>query len=262
MTYQLNLKQFSGPLDKLLELIEARQLEITEISLAKVTDDFLRYLEGLTEASKLQPAAGKPQTNAENIRILADFIAVASRLLLIKSKSLLPEFAPTAEEEAEIKDLETRLKIYKEFKPARRALEALWAGGSKEFSRPYFLNLSSGGSSAGSSVGVFYPGSRLDSSSLVSALKNLFESFQKFILENQVIKDTIISLEAKINEIIEKFKKITSVNFKNLTHAVPRSEVVVTFLALLHLAREQIVSLEQKSHLSDIMIKSYRKPSA
>ena len=252
MTYQLNLGQFSGPLDKLLELIEARQLEITEISLAQVTDDFLRYLE------TLKKAAGGKDGLSFDLRLLADFVVVASRLLFIKSKSLLPDFPLTGEEEAEIIDLESRLKIYKEFRPAMKILRELWVNAGRELSRPYFLNLSIGGILSGSRAGIFYPGSRLDLPSLVSALGNLFESFQKFILENQVIKDTIISLEAKINEIIEKFKKLTEVSFGNITQTTPRSEIIVTFLAILHLAREQLVFLEQENYLSDIIIRKHK----
>ena len=249
MPYQLILEQFSGPLDKLLELIEGRQLEITEISLAQVTDDFLRYLETLKKTAVEE--GGSPY----DLRLLADFVVVASRLLFIKSKSLLPDFSPTTEEEAEIKDLEMRLKIYKEFKPAMKALAGLWAGAGREFSRPYFLNLSRGSVVAGSETGVFYPGSRLDVSAMVSALQNLFASFQKFMLENQVVKSTIISLETKINEIIEKFKKLTEISFGKLAETIPRSEIIVTFLAILHLAREQLLFLEQENHLSDIIIK-------
>src|SRR5258706_15754469 len=105
MTYELKIEQYEGPLEKLLQLIEERKLAITEISLAAVTDDFLKYLETMLE---VPPG------------VLADFIVVASRLVLIKSKSLLPELPLTEEEEEDIKDLEQRLLLYKRLKEAER----------------------------------------------------------------------------------------------------------------------------------------------
>ena len=72
--YEVKLDKFSGPLEKLLELIEEKQLEITLVNLAQVTGDFLEYLKNLDEDSK-HPS------------ILADFVVIASRLLLIKSKA-------------------------------------------------------------------------------------------------------------------------------------------------------------------------------
>ena len=90
MRYEVKQDKFSGPLEKLLELIEAKELEITLINLAQVTGDFLEYLKALDEKSK-HPS------------VLADFIVVASRLLLIKSKAILPSLALTEEEETDIK---------------------------------------------------------------------------------------------------------------------------------------------------------------
>src|SRR5260221_679919 len=101
MSYELTLNQFSGPLEALLELIESKRLPVNEISLAKVTDDFLKFL------------ADNP---AIDFAMLADFISVASRLILIKSKSLLPDLVLTGEEEMEIKDLEKRLALYRDLR--------------------------------------------------------------------------------------------------------------------------------------------------
>ena len=120
MAYELKLEQFSGPIEKLLELIEEKKLEITQLSLAQVTADFLVYLATIEE---LAPG------------ILADFLVVASRLLLIKSKALLPNLILDQEEEQEIRDLEERLKIYREFKAARNYLKNLWQEQPLVFSR-------------------------------------------------------------------------------------------------------------------------------
>src|SRR3989344_4143403 len=106
MSYELKLEQFSGPLEKLLELIEARKLEITQISLADVTADFLR---------------------------------VAAQLILIKSKALLPSLELEPEEKTDIENLEKRLRLYKEFKEAGLHMRQLWSEKNVSFSREFFI---------------------------------------------------------------------------------------------------------------------------
>jgi len=237
MPYELSLEKFSGPLEKLLELIEAKQLAINEISLADVTDDFLKYLEGLTEA---------------DMRLVADFIAVASRLVLIKSKSLLPDLALSGEEEADIKDLERRLEIYQELKPALKILDKLWKISGREFSRPYFLAQSA---SLGEGARIFYPGEGLEIQALFGSLHKVFESFVSFELETKSIKGKIITIEEKIAEIVERLTREGESTFKNFASAKSRSEVIMIFLAILHLARERLIALEQSERFSDIIIR-------
>ncbi len=252
MFYELKLENFQGPLDKLLELIEARRLEITEISLAEVTDDFLSYLR------KLEKIAGDNKT--EYLRLLADFIQIASRLVFIKSKSLLPDISLTDEEQAEIRDLENRLKLYKEFKPAMNHLFRLWRTGDFEFSRPYFLS-STGAipagfspTGAGEKTKFFYPGQNLSVAALTNALQKIFEIFKNFYEEETVAKE-IISIEEKIKEIINRIQEIGELSFRQISKKGQRAEMIAIFLAILHLAHERLIQIEQKSRFSDIMIK-------
>ena len=148
--YQLELENFKGPLDKLLELIEAEKMDVSEVSMAKVTDSFLKYLETVKGGNVIE------ETFRGDLRVLADFISVASRLIFLKSKYLLPGFALTEEEEADIKDLEERLKRYQDLKPALKHLNALWSERHTSYSRPYFLGRGGGGLAAGQTI--FYPG--------------------------------------------------------------------------------------------------------
>ena len=99
--YQVSTQQFTGPLDLLLQLVEKKNLAITELSLAQVTQEYVAFL---NEQEEINPED------------LADFLVIASTLLLIKSRSLLPSLVLAPEEETEIMDLETRLKIYKLYK--------------------------------------------------------------------------------------------------------------------------------------------------
>jgi segregation and condensation protein A len=242
MVYELKLDKFTGPLDKLLELIEAKQLQIAEISLAQVTDDFLRYLKQLSGGGT-------------DLRLVADFISVASRLILIKSKYLLPDLSLTSEEEAEIKDLEKRLKIYQELRPTLKILARLWRGGGCEFSRPYFLTRGVVSDARGPLI--FYPGKKMKLEILFEQVSRIFESLQVFELETKTIKDKIVSVEEKIEEIIARIKKGGETKFAKLSRAKPRSEIIAIFLAILHLAREQLILLEQKERFSDIIIKDF-----
>src|SRR3989338_5388253 len=133
--FNVNTQQYSGPIDKLLELIEGQKLEITRINLAEVTASFLDYVKKL----------GTESTSG----VLADFLVVAAKLILIKSKVLLPDLKLTEEEEADIQDLEGRLKIYKEFKRASQHIGELWGKNKPAFARQFFMNLGD--------TSVFYP---------------------------------------------------------------------------------------------------------
>ncbi|HVO28727.1 MAG TPA: segregation/condensation protein A [Candidatus Paceibacterota bacterium] len=252
--YELTVGEFKGPLEKLLELIEAEKMDVSEVSMARVTDDFLKYLDALRSSNLLEGVAGETATDKVrlDLRVLADFIAIASRLIFLKSKYLLPGLALTDEEEADIKDLEERLKRYQDLKPALRHLRVLWSERHTSYSRPYFLGQGKG-LAAGQTV--FYPGKNLDIEALAGALGRLFESIRTFDLETETIREKIISLEEKITEVIGRIRKEGDTRFAALSGNRSRAEMIVVFLAVLHLAREQLVLLEQIDNFSDIMVK-------
>ncbi len=230
--YELKTEQFSGPLEKLLELIEGKKMEITELSLAEVTGDFLNYLKTI---ETVEP------------KLLADFVVVASRLLLIKSKALLPNLELTAEEESDIKDLEVRLQFYRNFKPAMDLLKRLWERKQISFSRPLMVGRPP----------VFYPAENIDTQELIRTFTVLFEALRQLAPETQVVKSSLISLEEKIQEIIkrmESLKHFSSLRFNTLAKEKNRSEIIVFFLAILHLLEKQFIRVEQKSGFSDIII--------
>src|SRR3989338_5807938 len=101
MSFVVKQQTFEGPLDLLLSLIEKRKLHINDISLAKVADDYIEHLKSFGQFP---------------IGDSANFILIASTLLLIKSKSLLPNLVLTEEEEGSVEDLERRLKILEHIK--------------------------------------------------------------------------------------------------------------------------------------------------
>ena len=232
MNYELRTEKFSGPLEKLLELIEEKRLEITELSLAAVTADFLKYLQGI---------------EAAHPRILADFVVVASRLLLIKSKALLPNLELTSEEEKSIKDFEAQLRFYQSFKPALGHLKTLWDRKKFSAGRQFM---------AGRPI-IFYPSANVTMKNLERAVAAIFDVLNRLATETGTIKSSLISLEEKIQEIINLFKKSKSLNalkFKELKKEKSKAEIIVMFLALLHLLHEQLVRVEQKGKFSDMRI--------
>ncbi len=250
MPYEVKLDRWSGPLGKLLELIEAREMPVGEVSMAKVTDDFLRYLSEFRESG----GEGEDRLRAD-LRILADFIAVASRLILLKSKTLLPGLALGAEEEADIKDLEDRLKRYQSLRPALKHLQRLWRESHRSYSRPYFLGKGGGVASAGLAGRVFYPGNGADAAALRSALSGIFDAATAYAFETETVRERIVSLEEKISEVLSRVQEEGGMRFGKAPDGKTRGEMIVLFLAILHLAREQAVLLEQVEAFSDIMVK-------
>lgn len=227
-SFQIQQEKFSGPLDLLLTLIEEKKLEITEISLAKVTDEFLKYVGDL---KKVAPA------------ILADFLVVAAKLLLIKSRYLLPELILSPEEEKEIKDLTLRLEIYRLFKGAMKEIKNLY-NKNPLFAREFLLN----------QTPIFYPPSNLSLEDLTKAFQKIWEEFQK-IEEFSVEKiKKIIKIEEKIQQIIEILNQKTKLTFNQLIKKEAKIEIIVTFLALLQLFKEQLIFIEQEEEFGEIKI--------
>ena len=256
--YELKTETFSGPLDKLLELIEAHEMDVSQVSMAQVTDDFLKYLETLRAQVAVADgdvvnegvgSDGKKITQAFNLdlRILADFITVASKLIFLKSKYLLPDLTLSEEEEADIKDLEGRLKTYQELRPAMKHIAKLWRESHRSYSRPYLMGRKS-------VEGMFYPGNTLDVAGLFTALNRIFDTIKTYELETDVIREKIVTLEEKISQVLDRIKKEGDMHFRHLSGEQSRGETIIAFLAILHLAREQIVFLEQMEQFSDIMI--------
>jgi len=228
--YHIQTEEFAGPIEKLLELIEERKLDITRVSLAEVTSDFLNYVHGLEH--------GIPSG------VLADFIVVASRLLLIKSKALLPSLELTEEEETEIHDLEKRLKLYREFKATSPGIQTLWMGHHELRARPFFM---------GTQI-IFYPPPGITHDHLYRSIASLFKNLLEFQETTREIKSVVMSLEDKMNEVLARIHNLASQSFKDLAQGRKRNEVIILFLAILHLIRDQAIQVEQKTHFDDMII--------
>ncbi len=231
MKYELTLERYQGPLDKLLELVEEKKLAITEISLAEVTADFLNYLE------KLEKEHSDPT-------LISDFLVVASKLVLIKSKILLPTLELNEEEEEDIRTFEKRLLLYAELKKAKNIIKEKWNVFPQMASREFLSTIGA----------AFYPPKNLTAEDLALAFSKIFREFEKVMKPVKTIKIEMINLKEKIEEILKKITSKKPVELNNLRSEGSRSELIVLFLAILHLIKAQLIYVEQAGHFSEIKI--------
>lgn len=230
--YEISTQQFSGPLDLLLQLVEKKNLEITEISLAKVTQDYLNYI------------GDQVLVRSEE---LADFLVIASTLLLIKSKSLLPTLRLEVEEEEEILDLENRLQLYKIYKGQGVKIYEIWSKNFYLFTRPAWKDIRI----------KFSPPDNFSLSQLPQFFKKVLESFEEKapLQEKKITK--IVTLKQRIQELVRKLTKSKDYNLEEL---VPdknkRIDLIITFLAVLFLVKENIIKIKQEKNFGSIWISS------
>jgi segregation and condensation protein A len=230
MTYSFKLEKFEGPLSLLLELIEKEELEITELSLARVADQYLEYIK-----------------NNENIQLenLAEFLSVASKLILIKSRALLPSLELASEEEAEIKDLAKQLEEYKKFKEASAVLGKMAERGRISYSREGFSGIKS----------FFYPPENINAFDLkkyflaVLAEIPLIEK-----LEEEIVRE-VMTLEEKINDLQNVLRQRIETSFADITaNAADKIDVIVSFLAMLEMVKQRIIDVDQKELFKEIKL--------
>ena len=226
--YELKLDTFRGPLEKLLELIEAKELEITQLNLAEVTADFLAHVRSLSDVDP---------------RVLSDFIVIAARLILIKSHAILPQLELSEEEEESIADLENRLRIYREFKRAEAHIDGHWRVRSLH-AREYLVDLPSG----------FYLTEEVSPRDLHGLLEGFYSEFKSFIPKIEEGKVSLISLEEMIEKMIIRVDKAMRTSFNDMAHGKKKAEVIVLFLALLYLLKESTIDIHQEELFSDIII--------
>jgi len=232
--YKVKLEIFEGPLDLLLYLIKRDELDIYDISIERITRQYLEYLQAFKEL---------------NIDVAGEFIVMAANLLYIKSRSLLPVDQQPPEEEAEEDDprweLIRQLIEYKKFKEAAaqlhdRALEQenifVRSGiSTSESVRPLLLG----------EVGIFQ---------LINAFQNVIkrvearDELQQIFGENYTVSD-------KIEVILARVSEGGTLKFSELfAEMASRVEIVVTFLALLELIRLKQVRAIQPGQFGEIEI--------
>ena len=219
-------KQFEGPLDLLLNLIEKEKLNICQISLAKITNTYLEEIQ-------------KIDASSEN---LADFLIVASKLLYLKSRAILPVLSP--EEEEEIEDLEAQLKEYKKFKELSNQFSEILGKNQRSF-EPGVRN---------SDINLFLPPANVDMNCLMEILKEALDKMPEEKKEEKKI-EAKVTLEEKLDHLQGLIKKDKKFSFKAvIKDAKTKGEIIITFLALLEMIKRKMVTVEQNKNFADITV--------
>jgi len=227
ISFAIETPHFSGPLELLVNLIEDRKLHINDISLAQVTDDYIAYV------SKLE----RFPTNET-----AQFILIAATLLLIKSRSLLPDFQVSDEEEQEIENLENRLKLYKAIRDGSRKIGRLW--GANVMYEPI---------RSWEPESIFAPG-ELSKATLHAAARALIQALPSSVFRPETKVAKRVTLEEVMDSLLQRLQSRVSRFSELVKSSAEKETIILHFLAILELARRQVVSLEQQSHFSDIII--------
>ncbi|MFA6304830.1 MAG: segregation/condensation protein A [Patescibacteria group bacterium] len=227
--YKIKLETFEGPFDLLLGLIEEEKMDITKVSLAKVTDQFLQYI---NSASDLRTGE------------MADFLVVAAKLLLIKSKVLLPTLQVDEEDEG---SLEKQLKIYKEYYEASKKIKQMLKAEHFMFSRAkpvQVLNLK------------FIPPVGVNGSRLAELFAKALIRLEPIVNLPQAMIKRTVSIREKIKHITDLIISKVTFSFRQLLgQGRDRTEMIVSFLAVLELVKQRTVEVDQVTLFSDINIK-------
>lgn len=234
-TFQVQVGEFEGPFDLLLSLIEERKMHISDVSLAAIADDFVTFV---------KEQASFPADQA------ASFILTAATLLLLKSKSLLPVFTLTENEEEDVQDLEHRLNLYKVFRDIARHMSALkgriYFGGLVRDTKP-----------------LFSPAPDMETGELHTALAGVLAQAPLPEKRPETVVQSVVTLEEMMTRLGERVEKALATTFKDFVGSPEdKREVVVGFLAVLELVKRGMLLAEQMNQYGDISLEYAGTPTA
>lgn len=254
--FTIKTPAFEGPLDLLLNLVEKRKLFIGDISLAAVTEEYIEHINRLPEYS---------------LKHRSQFILIASTLLLIKAKSLLPTLELTKEEEGDIKDLELRLKILELMRKQGEYVRSIF-GTQKIFER----------GDLDETIRIFAPGKDLSLENLESGIGRVLNALPKVNLEPKVTVKKVVSLEEMMDRLADRIQNAMKMSFREFSHnqqgsqvhsgashnrsrgsrisvvdKAERVHVIVSFLAMLELVKQGAIEVKQDTLFDEIEIEKH-----
>lgn len=236
--YTIKMENFEGPLDLLCHLIDKNKMDICEIKICEITDQYLEYLNEMQHM---------------NLDVTSEFIVMASKLIYLKSKSLLPSIVEDEEEEIDLVQMLIEYKKYKEFTFSLK--ERIETYGGKFYKLPDKIEL---------------PKTKLDKTFEPDIIPKIYNDFvTKEIEKKNVNADNInrltisekVTIKSKIKEILKELWKKPSFVFNKLFTLKKRSkvEVVTAFLSLLELSKMSRISVTQDSLFGDINVTKLKK---
>lgn len=231
MAYMVDLEAFHGPMDLLLYLIDENQIDIYDIPVSLLSEQFISYME---------------QSGGYELDTMGDFLVMASYLLHLKARMLLPSL-PGLEEEPEEdprEELVQKLEQYRKYKEAAEQLVNLQLGNKKRVffgNRDLFVGENE----------VLHAELRL----LVKSYQAVWERFEEKEPEMHIPQEDV-NVHDKMDEIMQVLEdKQGSVSFAELfSRVVRRRELLGLFLALLELVRQQRVAARQEETFGDIRL--------
>lgn len=232
--YKIKLQDFEGPFDLLLFFVRRDELDIYDIPIARITKEFLEYIQIMQML---------------DLDIAGDFIVMASTLMQIKARMLLPRDTDGEEEEEDPRaDLVRRLLEYKRYKEMSYKLARLESRQSKHFSRTNFQ----------------YDEREIEEDEDETIMKkvtlfDLISAFQRAIdkmprIRHHDIEKVPVTVEEQMTLIHNRIMKEGKIGFYRLISNMRRIEIVVTFIALLEMARANEISFEQSIPYEDFVI--------
>jgi segregation and condensation protein A len=233
--YRVRLPVFEGPLDLLLSLIEREELDITRVSLAQVTDQYLAYLDAIEEVHP---------------EILADFLVVAAKLILIKSQALLPR-PPAAAAESDVDagdDLVEQLRLYKQFKAAAAQLRERQDDGLRTYIRL----------APPPKVEPQLDMTGVGLSDLMAAVREALQIAAPPLSVDQVVSQRKVTIRGQMDMIRGRLQSQRQLLFgEMLARSADRVEIAITFLAILELIKRYEIAVRQEDLFGPIVIEPY-----
>jgi len=234
MNYVVRLEQFEGPLDLLLYLIQREEMDIYDIPIARITQQYLQHIE-LMDRLDLHPAG--------------EFLVMAATLLRIKARMLLPVQRPGDENEEDPRaELVQRLVEYKKFKEAARKLEEREADRAQRYTRPLDPNFVEEMKKDGDEVTF-----EVSMAELMKALTAVLGRFEE-IATHEVNLESV-SLEERMDYLRRRVQERARLSWTEMFDGTrSRLEVIVTFIAILELAKGGVLQLHQADNTSEIWV--------
>ncbi len=227
--YTINTPVYEGPLDLLLQLIERAELDITKLSLAIITDQYLEYMHQLADLAADEVSA---------------FLVVAARLLQIKSEALLPrppQREPGEDDPGEA--LARQLIVYKRYRQIADILNQHEAEGLRTY-----LRVAPSPKIEGS-----YDLTGITIDDIAAAAQEIFSNLNMGDALQSVVPISRVTIREKIALITDRLRRNRSISFRSLVeHEYSRLEIVVTFLAMLELIKRHLVKVSQEGLFGDI----------
>lgn len=227
--FAVKTEVFEGPLELLLDLVEKRKLLINDISLAEVTDEYLKEVALMQELSL-------PNTS--------QFVSLAATLLLIKSKSLLPVLELSEEEESSIEDLEERLKLYQIYRDAAKVIEEQF-GSNVMHERQYVVRQKP----------IFLPDEHCSQNELHEAIYRVLQELPVKEVRPKIQVKKVVSLEEMVERLHQRIEHQMKIRFSDLLgNDTEKTTVVVGFLAVLESVKQGSILVAQMNRFDEIEI--------